>query len=148
MKKEGKKASKAPVKTDVKLAKGDSVKIIGEFKKLGIRITDFMDSLLNSEKKTLLVRSFTINDFSESIKSFNRDTPKKKILELFRALDTEANGTIDSSELFKLWIRGKELTDSEDVLYRLLYRHLRETQFVEPLQKFQVLGVGENEKIT
>lgn len=80
---------------------------MGEFKKLGIRITDFMGSLLNSEKKTSLVRSFTINDFSESIKSFNRDTPKKKILELFRALDTEANGTIDSSELFKLWIRGK-----------------------------------------
>ena len=107
-----------------------------------------MDSLLNSEKKTSLVRSFTINDFSESIKSFNRDTPKKKILELFRALDTEANGTINSSELFKLWIRGKELTDSEDVLYRLLYRHLRETQFAEPLQKFQVMGVGENEKIS
>ena len=121
---------------------------MGEFKKLGIRITDFIDSLLNSEKKTSLVRSFTINDFSESIKSFNRDTPKKKILELFRALDTEANGTINSSELFKLWIRGKELTDSEDVLYRLLYRHLRETQFAEPLQKFQVMGVGENEKIS
>ena len=76
------------MKTDVKLSKGDSVKILVEFKKLGIRITDFMDRLLNSEKKTSLVRSFTINDFSESIKSFNRDTPKKKILELFRALDT------------------------------------------------------------
>jgi hypothetical protein len=94
------------------------------------------------------VRSFTIHDFSESIKAFNRDTPKKKILELFRSLDTEANGTIDSSELLKLWLRGKEVSDSEDILYRLLYRHLREIQFLEPLQKFQVLGVGEDQPIS
>lgn len=47
-----------------------------------------MDKLINQEKKGALVRSFTINDFSESIKAFNRDTPKKKILELFRSLDT------------------------------------------------------------
>jgi Ca2+-binding EF-hand superfamily protein len=105
------------------------VKILGEFKKLGIRITDFMDKLINLEKKGALVRSFTIHDFTESIKSFNKDTPKKKILELFRSLDTESNGTIDSSEMLKLWLRGKEISDSEDILYRLLYRHLRETQF-------------------
>jgi hypothetical protein len=46
-----KKASKKPVNNapakDVKLAKGDSVKILGEFKKLGIRITDFMEKLIN-----------------------------------------------------------------------------------------------------
>jgi len=26
---------------------------------------------------------------------------------LFRALDIEANGTIDTTELLKLWMRGK-----------------------------------------
>jgi Ca2+-binding EF-hand superfamily protein len=34
-------------------------------------------------------------------------------MELFRELDTEKNGTISSSELIKLWIRAKEMTDSD-----------------------------------
>lgn len=112
-----KAAKKAPKKPsapakEVKLTKGDSVKIIGEFKKLQIRITDFIDRLITQEKKGTLVRSFTINDFSESVKSFNKQAKKKTILELFRSLDTEVNGTIDSSQLLKLWLRGKEISDS------------------------------------
>ena len=75
-----KPAANNPPPKDVKLSKGDSVKILGQFKKLGIRITDFMDNMINLEKKGALVRSFTIHDFSESIKSLNKDTPKKKIL--------------------------------------------------------------------
>ena len=56
------------------------MKILGEFKKLGIRITDFIDKLINEEKKGPLVKSFTIGDFTEVIKAFNRDAQKKKIL--------------------------------------------------------------------
>lgn len=83
------------------------MKIIGEFKKIGIRIGDFVNSLLNAEAKDVLVRSFTIFDFTRAIREFNNSTPKKKVMELFRALDTETNGTIDTVELLKLWLRGK-----------------------------------------
>ena len=34
------------------------------------------------------------------------------------------------------------------MLYRLLYRHLRETQFPDPAQKFQVLGVPIDQNVT
>lgn len=35
------------------------------------------------------------------------------MMELFKELDTEKNGTIDTAELIKLWIRAKEVTDSD-----------------------------------
>jgi Ca2+-binding EF-hand superfamily protein len=66
-----------------------------------------MNSLINTEAKDILVRSFTIFDFTQAIRELNNSTPKKKIMELFRALDTEANGTLDTIELLKLWLRGK-----------------------------------------
>lgn len=97
----------AAAKEAAKLSKGDSVKILGEFKKLSIRISDFMERLISQESKTALVKSFTIHDFLTAVRTLNKDTPKKKVLELFRALDTEANGTLDTSELLKLWLRGK-----------------------------------------
>lgn len=47
-----------------------------------------MNTLINNENKTSLVKSFTINDFREAVKLLKQDISKKKILELFKALDT------------------------------------------------------------
>lgn len=84
-----------------------------------------------------MVRSFTVHDFYEAVRSVSTGKfPKKKVMALFKILDTEANGTIDTAELIKLWIRAKETTDSDEVLYRMLYRHLREIQYNDPIQRF------------
>jgi len=32
---------------------------------------------------------------------------------MFKVLDSEQNGTIDTAELIKIWIRAKEMTDSD-----------------------------------
>lgn len=72
-----------------------------------------------------LVRSYTLLDFEVTLKALNDKTDRKKCIELFRLLDVGSNGTVSTSELLKFWLRGKELADSDDMLFRLLYRHLR-----------------------
>lgn len=107
-----------------------------------------MEKILNQQSKKDLVRSFTIYDFFEAGKATRKDFPKKKVIELFKELDTEKNGTIDTAQLIKLWIRAKELTDSDEILYRLLYRHLREIQYPDPTQRFEVLGISVKKTLT
>ena len=74
--------------------------------------------------------------------------PKKKVMGMFKVLDSEQNGTIDTSELVKIWIRAKEMTDTDEVLYRLLYRHLREIQYPDPLMRLEVLGIDAKGTLT
>jgi Ca2+-binding EF-hand superfamily protein len=66
-----------------------------------------MEKILNQESKKDLVRSFTVYDLFEAGKATKKNLNKKKIMELFKELDTEKNGTIDTAELIKLWIRAK-----------------------------------------
>jgi endo-1,4-beta-mannosidase len=120
---------------DIKLSPGNSKKVIDDLKKENIRIGDFMEKLLNQENKKGLVRSFTVQDFFSAAKAVKNNFSKKKVMGMFKVLDTEENGSLDTSELVKLWIRAKEMTDSDEILYRLLYRHLREIHYPDPLMR-------------
>jgi Ca2+-binding EF-hand superfamily protein len=44
---------------------------------------------------------------------------------IFKAFDTENNGSVSTEELLKLWLRGKDMTDKPYTMYQLLYRHFR-----------------------
>lgn len=66
-----------------------------------------MDKILGQESKKVAVRSFTVYDFFESCKALKNSFPKKKVMNMFKVLDNGQNGTIDTSELLKIWIRAK-----------------------------------------
>ena len=115
----------AEKKSGSKLPKGDSVQLLNELKKLGVQVNSLIDQLFSLDKKDGLVRSYTLFDFNMAVKKVNPEASKKKVKEIFKALDTEANGTIDTAELLYIWIRSHNITSNDEMLYRLLYRHLR-----------------------
>ena len=79
-------------------------------------MNDLVKALLAKEERKQIVKSFTLIDFNDALSqvsaSDGKKLKRKKILDLFKMMDTESNGTIDTEELIKLWIRGKETTDS------------------------------------
>lgn len=55
----------------------------------------------------------------------NKSVDKKKIMQYYKCLDSSGNGSISTDELVKLWLEGRELSDSSDTLFKLLERHLK-----------------------
>ena len=55
---------------------------------------------------------------------------------------------MSTEELIKLWLRARSITDSSEIMYRMLYRHLREIQYSEPITRFGNLGYEPKDKVS
>ena len=109
-------------------------------KNQGISSNNFISKLLEKQDQRKLIRPFSINYFAKVIQSISKGADKKKIINYFKCLDTSYNGSVSTDELIKLWLEGRQISDSAEVLYKLLARHFKEIQAQQYITKFNTAG--------